>query len=105
MLKNIKILLVAVLVLILCAGCSQKDAPYISNEYVLEYEDDKCFMSFLGERNDEEIDLLENEIIDSLAFIELISSLENEFNIEIQPTQVDPNTWRSINSIIDLVKS
>lgn len=56
-------------------------------------------------KNNKEIDLLENEIIDSLAFIELISSLENEFNIEIQPTQVDPNTWRSINSIIDLVKS
>lgn len=56
-------------------------------------------------KNNKKIDLLENEIIDSLAFIELISSLENEFNIEIQPTQVDPNTWRSINSIIDLVKS
>ena len=56
-------------------------------------------------KKNKEIDLLENEILDSLAFIELISSLENEFNIEIQPTQVDPNTWRSINSIIDLVKS
>ena len=56
-------------------------------------------------KNNKEIDLLENEILDSLAFIELISSLENEFNIEIQPTQVDSNTWRSINSIIDLVKS
>ena len=56
-------------------------------------------------KKNKEIDLLENEILDSLAFIELISSLENEFNIEIQPTQVDPNTWRSIKSIIDLVKS
>lgn len=56
-------------------------------------------------KKNKKIDLLENEIIDSLAFIELISSLENEFNIEIQPTQVDPNTWRSIKSIIDLVKS
>ena len=56
-------------------------------------------------KKNKEIDLLENEILDSFAFIELISSLENEFNIEIQPTQVDPNTWRSINSIIDLVKS
>ena len=56
-------------------------------------------------KKNKEIDLLENEILDSLAFIELISSLENEFNIEIQPTQVDSNTWRSINSIIDLVKS
>ncbi len=56
-------------------------------------------------KNNKELDLLENEIIDSIAFIEHNSSLENEFNIEIQPTQVAPNTWRSINSIIDLVKS
>lgn len=52
-----------------------------------------------------DIDLIENEILDSLAFISLISKLEDEFDIEIQPTQVSPDTWRSINSIIELVKS
>ena len=51
------------------------------------------------------IDLIENEILDSLAFITLISRLEEEFDIEIQPTQVKPDTWRSINSVIELVKS
>ena len=52
-----------------------------------------------------DIDLIENEILDSFAFITLISRLEEEFDIEIQPTQVKPDTWRSINSIIELVKS
>jgi len=52
-----------------------------------------------------DIDLIENEILDSLAFITLISRLEEEFDIEIQPTQVKPDTWRSINSIIELIKS
>ncbi len=52
-----------------------------------------------------DIDLIENEILDSLAFINLISRLEEEFDIEIQPTQVKPDTWRNINSIIELVKS
>lgn len=52
-----------------------------------------------------DIDLIENEILDSLAFITLISRLEEEFDIEIQPTQIKPDTWRSINSIIELVKS
>lgn len=52
-----------------------------------------------------DIDLIENEILDSLAFIELITTLEEEFDIEIQPTQVDPNTWRNIKKIADLVKS
>ena len=52
-----------------------------------------------------DIDLIENEILDSLAFITLISRLEEEFDIEIQPTQVNPDTWRNINSIIKLIKS
>ena len=52
-----------------------------------------------------DIDLIENEILDSLAFITLISRLEEEFDIEIQPTQIAPDTWRRINSIIELVKS
>lgn len=51
-----------------------------------------------------DIDLLENEILDSLAFIELMTTLEEEFNIEIQPTQVDPNTWRSVKKITELVE-
>ena len=49
-----------------------------------------------------DIDLIENEILDSLAFIELITTLEETFNIEIQPTQVDPNTWRSVKKISEL---
>ena len=53
--------------------------------------------------NNKDIDLIENEIIDSLAFIELVSSLEDEFKIEIQPTQIDPNTWRNLHSIVNLV--
>lgn len=59
---------------------------------------------YKGLQKNKEIDLLENEILDSLAFIELISALEEEFNIEIQPTQVQPDTWRSIKKITELVK-
>ena len=55
-------------------------------------------------RENKNIDLLENEILDSLAFIELISALEEEFNVEIQPTQVKPDIWRSIEKIAELVE-
>ena len=51
-----------------------------------------------------DIDLLEEDVIDSLAFIELITELEDAFNIEIQPTQVPGDTWRSIDSIVKLVE-
>ena len=59
---------------------------------------------FKNLKDNKDIDLLENEILDSLAFIELITSLEEEFNIEIQPTQVSPNTWRSVKNIASMVK-
>lgn len=55
--------------------------------------------------NIKEIDLLEDDILDSLAFINLISRLEEEFNIEIQPTQINPDTWRKVSSIVELVKT
>lgn len=56
-------------------------------------------------KENRDIDLIENDILDSLAFIELISRLEEDFDIEIQPTQVNPNSWRTVKSIVELVKS
>ena len=55
-------------------------------------------------RTKRDIDLLENDILDSLAFIELINTLNDEFNIEIQPTQVTPTTWRTIEGITKMVE-
>lgn len=54
-------------------------------------------------KDKKDIDLLE-EVLDSLGFIELITKLEEEFNIEIQVTQVSSDTWRSIKKIEELVK-
>ena len=52
---------------------------------------------------DESIDLIDSGILDSLAFIELLTELDFE-GISIQPTQVDRNRFLSVNSIIELVK-
>lgn len=54
-------------------------------------------------KENKEIDLIENDVLDSLAFIELIYRLEEEFNIEIEPTQVKSDTWRKISEIEKLV--
>lgn len=64
-------------------------------ENLTDYKDLKC---------NKDIDLLENEILDSLAFIELIETLNNEFNVEIQPTQVKPDTWRSVKNIAGYIQ-
>jgi D-alanine--poly(phosphoribitol) ligase subunit 2 len=54
-------------------------------------------------KENENIDLIENDILDSLSFIELIAELEEEFNIEIQPTQIPSDVWRSIDNINKMV--
>lgn len=51
-----------------------------------------------------EIDLIQNEILDSLAFIELITELEETFDIEIQPTQIPSDTWRSVEKIVKMIE-
>ena len=52
---------------------------------------------------DDSIDLIDSGILDSLAFIDLLTELDFE-GISIQPTQVDRNRFRNVNSIIELVK-
>ncbi len=49
------------------------------------------------------VDLLDSGLLDSLAFISLLMALEDE-GIDIQPTQVDRNCFRTVEGIIDLVK-
>ena len=48
-------------------------------------------------------DLVENGLLDSYAFIELFSALEDE-GVEIYPTQIDRERLRTPKSIEDLVR-
>jgi len=54
-------------------------------------------------RTNQDIDLIANDIIDSLAFINLIDRLSIDFNIEIQPTEVTADSWRTVESITQMV--
>lgn len=56
-------------------------------------------------RNNTNVNLIEEDILDSLAFIELICELENEFDVEIQPTQVPKDTWNSVDNIVQMIKN
>ena len=49
------------------------------------------------------IDLIESGIMDSFTYSELLYSLEDEFGIEIQPTQVESDVWRSVERIARLI--
>ena len=48
------------------------------------------------------IDLIESGLLDSYAFIELFSKLE-DYGIIIQPTRIDRNQLRTIKGIEELV--
>ena len=50
----------------------------------------------------EDFDLIESGLLDSLAFIELFSKLE-DLGVEIQPTRIDRNRLRTPKSIHELI--
>ena len=50
----------------------------------------------------EDIDLVESGLLDSYAFIELFSKLE-DFGIVIQPTRIDRSQLRTVKGIEKLV--
>ena len=52
---------------------------------------------------EEGIDLLE-KVIDSMALIELFSRLEEEFDIEVQPTEIPLDSLRTIDGIKELIE-
>lgn len=53
---------------------------------------------------DPDYDLIENGALDSFAFIELFSRLEDE-GIELQPTRIDRSELRTPSSIARLIES
>lgn len=49
------------------------------------------------------IDLIESGLLDSYAFIELFTRLE-DYGINIQPTRIDRNKLRTINGIEEIIR-
>ena len=58
-------------------------------------EDDAVF--------DENIDLVESGLLDSFAFIELFSKLE-DYGIIIQPTRIDRSLLRTVSGIEQMIE-
>ena len=52
----------------------------------------------------EDIDLLDSGLLDSYAFIELFSKLE-DYGINIQPTRIDRNKLRTVKGIEELIST
>ena len=52
-----------------------------------------------------DINLFENDLLDSLGYTELIVSIEDEFGIELSPTEITREMVDTTNKIIELIKA
>ncbi len=53
---------------------------------------------------EDNIDLIESGLLDSYAFIELFSTLE-DYGIVLQPTRIDRNKLRTVSGIEELINN
>lgn len=50
-----------------------------------------------------EKDLIDSGLLDSLSLIQLMVALEEEFNIRIEPEELDFEDYRSVKSMADMI--
>jgi len=55
-------------------------------------------------KNDRDKDLFESDLLDSLAFAELLFSIEEHFGLIIAPSEIERSEISTANKIIRLVK-
>ena len=72
-------------------------------EKILDILEDICGDEIVKENPD--IDLLEEELIDSLDYVELLLRIQEEFGIVIAPTEVTREEMATPNRIIDVVRA
>lgn len=54
--------------------------------------------------SDFNMDLFENDMLDSLGIAQLVAALEESFNIEIDPEDILPENFSTVNEIGALVR-
>lgn len=54
--------------------------------------------------SDFDLDLFESDMLDSLGIAQLVAALEETFNIEIDPEDILPENFSTVNEISALVR-
>ncbi len=49
--------------------------------------------------------LVESGILDSLDIVEIVTTVENMYGIEIDPIQIDPDNFESVETIWKMIQS
>lgn len=72
--------------------------------FILDVNKFICEICGLDEPLKDDDELIESGILDSLAIIELISTLEEEEDIVIHLTRIDRNMLKTVSSINQLIE-
>ena len=77
-------------------------ATVITEAKVLDMLEDICDDDAVREERD--IDLFDAGLLDSMAAIELLVAIEEEFGVQIAPTAVDRDEMNTVNKIIHQIE-
>ena len=76
------------------ADTREEIKKYIEEEFVTETDDVDL----------DTVDLLEEEIVDSLGIFTLISFIEEKFGVSIDPTDINLDNFQTVDTITALVE-
>ena len=55
-------------------------------------------------RDNQDLDMFENEMLDSLAIIEVLLGIEDKLDLSLQPTDSERKDMASVNNLVDFLK-
>lgn len=55
-------------------------------------------------RDNQDLDMFENEMLDSLAIIEVLLGIEDKLNLYLQPTDLERKDMATVNNLVDFLK-
>ena len=72
--------------------------------YLIDYLKEKYEIE-VGDEDIDDMDLIRSGVLSSLGYIELISSLEEHFKIEIDFDEIDPSEFTTLSGLMHLVEN
>ena len=55
-------------------------------------------------RDNQDLDMFENEMLDSLAIIEVLLGIEDKLDLSLQPTDLERRDMATVNNLVDFLK-
>ena len=55
-------------------------------------------------RDNQDLDMFENEMLDSLALIEVLLGIEDKLDLSLQPTDLERKDMATVNNLVDFLK-